>query len=66
MANTTLQATGGWTWTNTNSTSTGSGTTQSASLTVGGPAYGYTGVTELAVYKDTIFNTFAFVLVPPP
>jgi H-type lectin domain len=65
MANTTLKATGGWTWTSTNSTSTSSGTTQSASATLGGPAYGYQGVTEVAVYKDTIYNTFAFVLVPP-
>jgi hypothetical protein len=65
MASTTLKAMGGWTWTSTNSTFTSSGTTQSASATLGGPAYGYQGVTEVAVYKDTIYNTFAFVLVPP-
>jgi hypothetical protein len=65
IAKTTIKETGSWVWTNTSSTSTSSGATQSASVTLGGPAYGYTGVTEVAVYKDTIYNTFAFVLVPP-
>jgi Carboxypeptidase regulatory-like domain/H-type lectin domain len=65
MASTTLAANGSWTWTSTNSTSSSSGTTQSASVTLGGPAYSYQGVTEVAVYTDTIYNTFAFLLVPP-
>jgi hypothetical protein len=65
MAKLTLKDTLSWEWTNTSSTSTSSGSTQTASLTIGGPAYGYTGVTEVAVYTDTLFNTFAFALVPP-
>jgi hypothetical protein len=65
FAKTTLKVTDNWNWTDIASTSTSSGTTQSASLTIGGPAYGYPGVTEVAVYIDKIYNTFAFVLVPP-
>jgi hypothetical protein len=54
-----------WVWTSSNTTSSSSGTTQSASFAVGGPAYQYSGDTVLAVYTDTIYNTFAFVLLPP-
>lgn len=57
--------TSSWEWTNTSGTSTSVGTTQSASLTIGGPAFNYQGPTEVAVYLDTVYNTFAFVLVPP-
>jgi hypothetical protein len=64
VVNSTMKNTATWTWTNTSSSSTSSGTTQSASLTIGGPAYGYAGATEVAVYTDTVYNTFAFVLVP--
>jgi hypothetical protein len=61
----TFKASDTWAWTNSSSASTSSGSTQSASLTIGGPSFGYTGVTEVAVYRDTVYNTFAFVLVPP-
>jgi hypothetical protein len=61
----TFTNTNSWTWTNSSSTSTTTANTQTASLTIGGPAYGYNGVTAVAVYRDTVYNTFAFVFVPP-
>ena len=50
------------TWTDTSSLATQTGTEQKASLTMGGPAYGYTGLTNMDVYYDTIYMTFVFVL----
>jgi hypothetical protein len=38
--------------------------TQSATLSVGQPAFGYTGPTDLYVYWDTIFQTFLFTFTP--
>lgn len=55
-----LKVSGSLQWTNT-STSTGStGSSQSASVTVGGPAFGYTGPTDVLVYWDTVYNSFMF------
>lgn len=34
--------------------------TQTATVTVGGPAYGYAGPTDVLVYWDTIYNVFMF------
>lgn len=65
MASTTLKVSTDWSWTNSNSESVASGTLQSASLTIGGPGFGYAGPVEVEVYMDTIYNTFAFALVPP-
>jgi hypothetical protein len=65
LANTTMKDTANWVWTNASSVSTSSTTTQSASITIGGPSHGYTGATEVAVYMDTVYNTYAFVIVPP-
>jgi hypothetical protein len=66
LAKATLKNTDTWTWTNSSSASMSSGTTQSASLTIGGPAFGYPpGIMEVVVYTDTIYGTYAFVLVPP-
>jgi hypothetical protein len=64
-ASTTLNDVNNWEWSNTSSRSSSSGSIQTASVTIGGPAPGYPGPTELAVYRDTVYNTFAFVLVPP-
>lgn len=61
---TTLKETAKWDWTNKSSISSATGKTQSASATVGGPAYGYNGPTVMQVYIDTIYHTFAFALVP--
>jgi hypothetical protein len=54
-----------WTWTSTNTRSSSSGATESASVTVGGPAYGYKGsIADIAVYYDLIYKTFLFVPLP--
>ena len=47
-------------WTATSASATSEGSTQSASVTVGGPAFGYTGPTDVLVYWDTVFNSFMF------
>jgi len=52
-----------WEWTNKSSSSSSAGTSQSAQLTIGGPAYGYGGPTVVQVYFDTIYKTFAFALL---
>ena len=53
-----------WEWTSKASQSTSTGTSQTATVTIGGPAYGYSEPTVMAVYLDTLYNTFAFALVP--
>jgi hypothetical protein len=64
FAKATLKDTASWEWTNKSSKTTTNGTSQSASVTVGGPAYGYTGPTVMKVYLDAVYKSFAFVLVP--
>jgi hypothetical protein len=58
---TTVKEENKWTWTNTDTRSTSAGTSESASVTVGGPAYGYSGPTDIAVYYDVIYKSFLFV-----
>ncbi len=65
IAGATLKDTQSWEWTNSTSQSFTSGSNQSASVTIAGPAYGYTGSTVIEVFLDTIYNTFAFSLVQP-
>jgi hypothetical protein len=55
-----------WQWTNTSSLSFSAGTNQSASVTVAGPSYGYSGSTVVNVYFDMMYQTFAFELAPIP
>jgi Domain of unknown function (DUF5050) len=55
-----LKSTSTLTWTCASSTETTNESTQSASVTVGGPAFGYTGPTDVEVYWDTMFNSFMF------
>lgn len=55
-----------WTWTDTNSRADAIGSTESASVTVGGPAFGYTGPTDVAVYYDKMYKTFLFAFVTTP
>jgi hypothetical protein len=38
----------------------GVSTTQTASATIGYPSNGYTGPTEIKVYWDSLYNSFAF------
>jgi hypothetical protein len=64
FAKATLKDTASWEWTNKSSTSNSTGTVQTASVTVGGPAFGYTGPTLMEVYIDTVYHTFAFAVVP--
>lgn len=54
-----------WTWTDEVSRSQTAGSSQSASVTVGGPSFGYTGPTDVEVLYDLIYKTFAFKFVPP-
>jgi hypothetical protein len=49
-----------FTWANSSSSTSKTTSTESASFTVTGPSFGYTGPTNLAVYYDTIYNTFMF------
>ena len=64
FAETTFKDTTSWEWTNKSSHSSTTGTSQSASVTIGGPAYGYSGPTVMQVYIDTMYQTFAFEVVP--
>jgi hypothetical protein len=57
---TSVKAEGKWTWTSTETKGSSSGTSESATVTVGGPAFGYTGPTDMAVYYDAIYKTFMF------
>jgi len=59
----TLAISGSFEWTHDNSVSAEQKTTQSASATLGGPSFGYSGPAIPKVYWDTLFNTFAFELV---
>lgn len=54
-----------WTWTHTNFRSTSTGTSESASVSVGGPSFGYSGPTSIAVYYDRIYKTFLFAPFAP-
>jgi hypothetical protein len=56
----TIKAEQAFTWTNSSETSHSSATSQSASVTVGSPSYGYEGSTDIAVYYDSLFKTFMF------
>lgn len=49
-----------WTWTCSDTRVGTTSTSESASVTVGGPAFGYTGPTDMAVYYDTLYKTFLF------
>jgi hypothetical protein len=57
----TLKETNEFTWTSANSTANSNGNEQKMSLTIGGPAFGYTGPVNMAVYYDTLYQTFVFV-----
>lgn len=59
-----LKTTDSWTWTDTHSNAEADGTSDSASVTIGGPAFGYTGPTDVAVYYDEIYKSFLFKFVP--
>jgi hypothetical protein len=55
-----LNVTGSLQWTNTSTGTDSQEALQSASVTIGGPAFGYTGPTDVLVYWDTVFSAFMF------
>lgn len=55
-----VKVTGSLQWTNTSTSTQTTGSTQQASVTIGGPAFGYTGPTDILVYWDTIYSSFMF------
>ena len=50
------------TLTDTETSVTVNESTQSATVAVGGPAFGYTGPVDVLVYWDTLYNSFMFAL----
>jgi hypothetical protein len=50
-----------FTWTNSTSTTNSTSSTETATVRVTGPAFGYTGPTNMAVYYDLIYKSFMFV-----
>lgn len=60
LAKSSLKNEDSWDWTNTKSKSASSGSSESAAVTVGGPAFGYTGPTDMEVFYDTVYKTFLF------
>jgi hypothetical protein len=60
-----LQTKDSWAWTNTSSTSRTAATTQTATVAIGGPSYGYEGPVMVEVLYDRIYKTFAFRFVDP-
>ncbi len=55
-----VKVTGTLEWTNTSTSTQTTGSTQQASVTVGAPAFGYTGPTDVLVYLDTVYQSFMF------
>jgi hypothetical protein len=55
-----------WTWSCSQTTGTSVASSQSASLTITGPAFGYTGpISDINVYFDRLYSTFLFVPASP-
>ncbi|HTV32811.1 MAG TPA: carboxypeptidase-like regulatory domain-containing protein [Methylocella sp.] len=52
-----------WTWTSMSQNSGTTGSTQTVSVTIAGPSFGYTGPTDVQGYYDTVYNSFAFAPV---
>ncbi len=62
LAKASLKAEGSWEWTNTSSNESKKAGSQTASVTIGGPAAGYGGPVNALVYYDTVYKTFMFAL----
>lgn len=60
LAKQSFESENSWTWLDTDTRSTSTEAAESASVTVGGPAFGYSGPTDMAVYYDVIYKTFLF------
>ncbi len=61
-----VKVTGTLEWTNTNAYGTSNTSTQTAAATVGGPAFGYSGPTDVVVYWDTLYSSFLFAFPSEP
>jgi len=61
-----MKVTQSFTWTNSNSQSLQTQSSQSATVTIGGPAFGYTGPTDLLAYWDSIYSSFMFAFPTEP
>jgi len=61
-----LKVAGSFNWTNSSTLGTSTLSSQSASVTVGGPSFGYKGPVDVLVYWDTIYNTFMFAFPTTP
>lgn len=64
LAKSSLKVADTFKWTASNTRGRSEGANQSASVTVGGPAFGYTGPIDIAVYWDTLYNSFMFAPAP--
>jgi hypothetical protein len=60
FASISVTADGQWQWTQTSSKGELSDQAQQAAVTITEPSFGYTGPTDMGVYWDTVYNTFAF------
>ena len=52
-----------WEWTETSSQSISGGASEAATVTIGGPSFGYNGPIDVAAYFDTQYKTFVFAFV---
>lgn len=66
IVNASLKVNGTLTWTDTSTTTSTTSSSQSATVSIGGPAYGYQGQTDLMVYWDSIYNSFLFAFPTVP
>ena len=58
-----LESDNTWQWGASSSKANSNAATETATVTVGGPAFGYKGPTDIAVYFDRIYRSFLFVPV---
>jgi hypothetical protein len=55
-----LKLDGSWEWTSTSGSSESTGSSETSSVTITGPSFGYEGPTLMEVFYDTIYRTFLF------
>jgi hypothetical protein len=61
-----LKVGGNLKWTNSSTSGMSTLSSQSATVTISGPSFGYQGPTDVLVYWDTLFNTFMFAFPTTP
>jgi hypothetical protein len=61
-----FKAESNFTWTGKSVNTSTSGSTEAASVTIGSPSFSYAGPVVLAVYWDTLYNSFLFAPAPDP